>query len=226
MNEAFAVSHRENASISAITKLLPSYAGLQLEEEIKRLDSVMKNPARPLALILGGAKVRDKEGMIDYFKSKADFILLGGGPANTFLKASGVPIGKSIYDEEADLSKLISLKKIIIPSDWKTEEGMILDIGPETIKQYLEIIKMSRTVIWSGPMGLVEKKRFALGSEAIARGIARAKNRIFSVLGGGETTGFVARLGLAGRFDLVSTGGGAMLEYLSGKKLPGIETLK
>ena len=185
----------------------------------------MEKPARPLTLILGGAKTGDKKGVIAYFKNKADYILLGGGPANTLLKAQGVMIQESLCDTEADLEWLLGLKNIIVPSDWKVSEKRILDIGPKTVSQYEKIIKTSRTVIWSGPLGLIEKKRFRIGSEVIAKAIARAKNRIFSVLGGGETTGFVARLGLVRRFYLVSTGGGAMLEYLSGKKLPGLTAL-
>ena len=226
VNDAFAVSHRKNASIVAITKFLPSYAGLLLEKEIGNLDKVMRVVRRPFTIVIGGAKTADKIEVLEYFSKKADWILLGGGPANTFLKAVGIDIGKSIYDP-----KLVSLARrmlrnenIILPVDFRKEKGRMLDIGPYTEKKFSEIIRSSKTILWNGPMGRFEKKTFARGSEVIAQAIT--KSRAFSVVGGGETVMLISQLGLLKKFDFVSTGGGAMLAYLAGEKLPGIAALQ
>ena len=201
VNDAFAVSHRKNASIVAITKFLPSYAGLLLEKEIGNLDKVMRVVRRPFTIVIGGAKT-------------------------AFLKAVGIDIGKSIYDP-----KLVSLARrmlrnenIILPVDFRKEKGRMLDIGPYTEKKFSEIIRSSKTILWNGPMGRFEKKTFARGSEVIAQAIT--KSRAFSVVGGGETVMLISQLGLLKKFDFVSTGGGAMLAYLAGEKLPGIAALQ
>jgi phosphoglycerate kinase len=228
INDAFAVSHRQNASVAAITKFLPSYAGLLLEKEIKNLDSVMKGFKKPLVIVLGGAKVSDKIGLINYFSKKADYFLIGGAMANTFFAAQDLPVGDSVFEKitVTMAKKLLKSSKIILPVDAKIENRKILDIGPETIKNYKKIIKKAKTIIWNGPMGYFENPKFASGTEEIARILLKNKKAKI-IIGGGETT----RLLKPKTYNLkpnifISTGGGAMLEYLAGKKLPGIEALK
>ena len=226
VNEAFAVSHSKNASVCAITDYLPSYAGLLLEKEITALDEIIRSKKQPLVAILGGAKVKDKLPVIERFLHKASYILLGGGIANTFAKAKGLNIGQSLY-KPAMVRKarhLLHKKNIIIPFDFMLEKDRILDIGPLTAARFAGIISKARVVFWNGPLGYFEDKRFKKGSEAVARAIA--ESRAFSVVGGGETTQLIRELHLEKRIDFLSTGGGAMIEYLAGKKLPGIEALK
>lgn len=254
INDAFAVDHRDDASLVPITKFLPSYAGLLLEKEISNLNKVRritqtgrgkaqkKYKKTGLIIILGGVKISDKEGVINKFKNKADFILIGGGIANNFLKAQGFNIGKSIYEEKSIglTKKLLKNKKIILPDDYFMENNKILDVGPLTVKKYSEIIAGAKTIIWGGPMGMVSAG-YKDGSIGIVKAVL--KSRAFVVVGGGETatlfqtnrlaqsikklkqrssTGF----GLSPRGSVfVSTGGGAMLKYLSGKDLPGIKAL-
>jgi len=225
VNDAFANCHRRHASMVAITKHLPSYTGLLLENEIRHMDYAMKHHTRPLTVILGGAKTHTKIGIMEYFKKKADHILLGGGVANTFLKASGIDIGTSLHDKNTNVAPLLKCKNIHLPTDWLEEKTNILDIGPETEKNYVHIIKKSKTIIWNGPMGMIENKKFAHGSLAIAKAIGAKKNTAFTLAGGGETTSMIVELKLENTFDLLSTGGGAMLQYLSDKKLPAIEAL-
>lgn len=225
VNDAFAVSHRTNASIVAITKYLPSYSGLLLEAEIKNLSRIMNTPRRPFTLIIGGAKIADKVGVIEKLWRKTDFVLLGGGPANTAMLAQGIPIGDSVADKTYVplLKKLLKKKKIRVPSEVVIRGKKILDIAPLAVVKYAEIIKKSKTIVWNGPMGLFEDKRYIKGSEALAKAITKSK--AFSIVGGGETTALITKLKLVKKFSFVSTGGGAMLEFLSGKKLPGIEAL-
>lgn len=256
VNDAFAVSHRKNASVCAITKFLPSYAGLLMEKEIKNLNRVMRNYKHPFTIIIGGAKISDKICVIKNFWNKADYFLLGGGPANTFFAALDFPVGDSLVDKDilqGSTSQILKLirkdvgpRKIVLPFDVKIKDRKILDIGEKTIKEYSEIIRGSKTIIWSGPMGLFEKKGFEKGTLGIWEAIL-ANKKAQTFIGGGET---VAALRLKrvnkdtnadGRVKyrrksaykisinprlFISTGGGAMLEYLSGKKLPGIEALK
>ena len=237
VNDAFSVCHRANASVAAIVKFLPSYAGLLLEKEIKNLDKAMKSPKKPLIVILGGAKVSDKIGMIKNFLNRADYFLVGGGMANTFLAAQGLPVGDSLYEEKMIPSarKFLKSKKIILPIDTAVYKREILDIGPKTIEKYSKIIENAGTIIWNGPMGYIEDKKFRKGSEAIAKAII--KNKAFSIIGGGETTAaFQAATQINADINadkrrknqrlFLSTGGGAMLEYLAGKKLPGLKVLK
>lgn len=230
VNDAFSVSHRANASVAAITKFIPAYAGFLMEKEIKNLSKAMKKPKRPLVIILGGAKISDKIGLIKSFLKRADYFLIGGGMANTFIASWGIPVGDSLYEKSMvsmarDLIKQAG-KKFFLPSDVVIENRKILDIGPETAKKYAGIIKKAKTIIWNGPVGYCEDKCFLYGSLSITKAIA--KSRAFSVVGGGETTALIAncKLQIANSRIFVSTGGGAMLEYLAGKKLPGIESLK
>ena len=226
VNDAFSVSHRTHASITQIPKFLPSFAGLRLEEEIENLGKVMRLPKKPLIVILGGAKVSDKIGIIENLSEKADAFLIGGAMANAFLKAKGMNIGASVFEENAlsAAEKLLKNKKLILPFDFISHDKKILDIGPLTAKLFTEKIIGASTIIWNGPMGLFENPRFAAGSNEIAKAIA--KRRAFSVAGGGETTYLIHELGLEKKFDFLSTGGGSMLEYLAGKKLPGVMALE
>lgn len=206
VNDAFAVSHRENASITQLPKLLPSYAGLLLEKEIQTLSKAMLSPAKPLVVIFGGAKVENKIAAIKNLSQKADKILLGS----------------SVIAEIPEL-KSSPAAKIIKPIDWIFENGKAFDIGPLTAQKYAEEIKKARTIIWNGPVGWFENKKFAGGSITIAKAIATSK--AFSIIGGGETTQLILQLKLQNKISFLSTGGGAMLEFLAGKKLPGIKAL-
>ncbi len=235
INDAFAVSHRANASVEAITQFLPSYAGLLLEKEISNLDAVMKKFKKPLVVILGGAKVSDKIGLINNFLKKADYFLIGGAMANTFFVFEGLPVGDSFYEKTRlpagrqgytrEITREIG-RKIILPIDVVIYKRRILDIGPETVKKYDEIIKKAKTIIWNGPMGMFEDKKFAKGTEEIAAAILKNK-KAKTVIGGGETISALKPKTYNLKPNIfLSTGGGAMLEYLAGKKLPGIEALK
>lgn len=255
VNDALSVSHREHCSVSAITKYLPSYAGLSLEKEISELDKITKNPARPLGIIIGGAKTEDKLPAVKNLSTLADFFLLGGVVANTFLAARGHDIGKSKVDDDLidDAKKIWTQimddpnRDIFLPRDFvisklrkkpkdveiisikdieklKDSHYKIVDIGPKTIKLYSKKIAEAGTIFWNGNLGVTEVKDFSRGSEGIAKTIA--ENDTYSVIGGGDTGGFVNRLGLGQKFDFISTGGGATLEYLAGKELPGIKTLE
>ncbi len=229
VNDAFAVSHRENASIAAITEFLPSFAGLELEKEIKFLSKAMAKPKKPLVVILGGAKAHDKLGVLRYFKNKADCFLIGGASANTLLFISGVDIKSSLMSKDKkdikDLRRVLNYKNLIIPADVKFQGEAILDIGERTAAIFSEKIKNARTIIWSGPMGAFEKKGFSGGTLAVAKAIAENK-KAFSVVGGGETVTFLEKHGLNKNFSFISTGGGAMLDFLAGKKLHGIKALE
>lgn len=240
VNDAFGVSHRKNASIHAIAKFIPAYAGFLLEKEVNVLSALLKNPKRPFVVVLGGAKVSDKIGVVDSFAKKADLILLGGAMSGAFAKALGYEVGKTRIEEgsvnpaktilRADKGKL-ALPLDVVGSDGKNIKIFAvnrlpknfagLDIGPLTAGIYAEVIREARTVFWNGPMGLFEKKPFDRGSRAVA--VAMAKCRGTTVVGGGDT---VACLGeLAKRISHVSTGGGASLEFLEGKKLPGLSVI-
>jgi 3-phosphoglycerate kinase len=228
VNDAFAVSHRANASVTAVTKFLPHFAGFELEREIASLGKAM-HPKRPLVIILGGAKAADKLGVIKFFKKKADWFLLGGGPANSILWLKGMDVKKSVRDKDPkDLKELAALsryKSVVLPIDFAWEKGFILDLGPKTVKMFAKKIGGARTILWSGPLGLIENKKFARASIAVAKAIAKNR-RAFSVSGGGETVMFLKEYGLDKKFSFISTGGGAMVDFLAGKKLPGIEALK
>ncbi len=226
VNDAIAVSHRKNASIVAITKYLPSYAGLLFEKEFKALNNLIKKPARPLVLIIGGAKTSDKTPIIKKFIKKADLFLLGGGVGNTALLSIGIDIKNSISDPTQInfLRKIIKTKKIAPILDWAMEDDRILDIGAKTIESYKEYIMQAATIIWNGPLGLFENPKFANASIEIAKAISESK--AFSIVGGGETTQLIMSLGLQNKISFLSTAGGAMLEFLAGKKLPGITALR
>ncbi len=230
VNDAFAFSHRKTASMSAITKFLPSYAGPTLEKEIKNLNIVLKNHKNPLIIILGGVKISTKMGLIKNFWEKADKFLIGSAMANNFLLTQGLPIGDSVYEKEMlkFTKKIMNSKKIVLPVDFNISNRKILDIGKKTEKQFASIIKKAKTIIWNGPMGQFEIPKFAKGTYAIIEAILKNKT-VKVIIGGGETVGSISKYQSEiskNKNVFVSTGGGAMLEYLSGKKLPGIEALK
>ena len=207
VNEAFAVSHRANASVTAIAGFLPSYAGFGLEAEIKNLSQTMKNPKKPLTVILGGLKIEDKLKVYRNLKNKASVFLIGGALDSKILK------------------KLSKMKKIVLPADFKYEKRAIRDIGLESVKIFRKEIKKAGTIIWNGPLGNINKKKFENGTRAIAK-VASANKKAFKLVGGGETVMYLKKLKLDKKFDFVSTGGGAMLSFLAGKTLPGLKVLK
>lgn len=226
VNDAFAVAHRAHASVAAIAKYLPSYAGLLLEKEYATLSRIMKNPPHPFVVVIGGIKASDKMPVILHFLRRADHFLLGGAVANTMLAARGVNVGNSVYDPTllALGGKLANNKKICSLRDWLWDRNKILDIGPLTIKDFVSHIARAKIVLWNGPLGQLEDIRYANGSIAIAKAIAKSK--AFSVVGGGETTQLIRSLGLQKKISFLSTGGGAMLQFLAGKRLPGIAALQ
>ena len=246
VNDAFGVSHRKHSSVVGIVKFIPSYAGLLLQKEINVLSKIIYSPRRPITVIIGGAKISTKIKFIREFLSWTDNVLLGGALANTLLYVKGVGIGKSIYEKDADINEVKTLEitnpKLHLPIDAIASEDksgkkeieivpigrvgrnqLILDIGPDTRELFESIIRASSAVIWNGPMGYYELPVFAQGTEFIARVIAESE--IFSVVGGGETIDFISKLGLIKEFSYVSSGGGSMLRFLTGEKLPGIEVL-
>lgn len=251
VNDAFAACHRAHSSTAGIAKYLPSYAGFLVEREIKNLSPLLKDMKKPLTLIIGGAKAGTKIGLLKTFFGRADTILIGGALANTFLAAQGYDIGKSLYEKDKieTARELLMLaekrkQKIVLPvdvivADVVTEyaktvdlpiedvEGdmKILDIGKKTREIFTEAILKSKTVIWNGPVGLYEFTPFSSGTKSIAHALAISK-KVKSYLGGGDTIDALSRSKISRKkFTFVSTGGGAMLEFLEGKKLPGIEAL-
>ncbi|MBI3046548.1 MAG: phosphoglycerate kinase [Candidatus Harrisonbacteria bacterium] len=205
VNDAFAVSHRANASVVAITKFLPSYAGLELEAEIKNLSRVMKNPKKPLVIILGGLKIEDKLGVVKNLKNKAAAFLIGGALTPEILK--------------------LKLPKVVWPADFKKDKQVIRDIGPKSAELFCKEILKAKTIVWNGPLGNILDKRFQNGTKRIAQCLSD-QSRAFKIIGGGETVMFLKKMKLAQKINFISTGGGAMLDFLAGKKLPGIEALK
>lgn len=252
VNDAFAVSHRDHASVCGVARILPAYAGFLVEAEIKNLTPLLKKPARPFTMIVGGAKIDTKIGIIKNFIGVADTIIIGGALASTFLAAQGFNVGKSLYEKEKldvaqEILGLAEKKKtkielpvdvvvadeisdkaqtLNVPVDDVIGDMKILDCGPLAIEKYMRIIHNSKTVVWNGPVGLYEMKPFEKGTKALAKEIAVRKGKIKSYLGGGDTLDAVARFKMKHTdYTFVSTGGGAMLEFLEGKTLPGIAVL-
>lgn len=246
VNDAFGVCHRSHASVVGIPKYLPSIQGLLLAKEIKILSNVMNDPWHPLVVIFGGIKIETKIKMIERFLKTADDIVIGGAIANTVLIGKGIMVGLPLPKKEVinAIEKFdLTNAKIHLPVDGlislrdtgersfregaigtaKKEEA-VLDIGSETIKIFKEIIKQAKMIVWNGPMGLSEDERFERGTREIAESVAR-NHSAFKIAGGGETIEALFRFGVADKFDHVSTGGGAMLDFLSGEKLPGISVL-
>ena len=251
VNDAFSCSHRAHASVNKITEFLPSYAGLQLETEINALKKVTTEIKKPITCIIGGSKISTKIGIIKNLISRFDNIIIVGGMANNILNYHGNPIGKSIKEDDCDsiiddiykIAKKHSCK-IFYPEDIAVGKNMedkaqikelsdvknddiILDIGPKTINKIKDIIENSKTVLWNGPAGYFENPGFALGSHEIAKKIVE-KNKndsIYSIAGGGDTIAVLNQINVINNFNFVSTAGGAFLEYLEGKELPGIKAL-
>ncbi len=244
VNDAFAVSHRAQASVFAIKSYLPAYAGLLLEKEVQALQQALK-PKKPLVAVMGGAKISTKAPIIKSLYPAANKILLGGGLANSFLKYQGYEIGRSLYDQDSlkVIKRLLAGKKndkkIILPLDVVVKistgkvkakaiaevgkQDAILDIGPRTVELYARLIKSAKTIIWNGPMGKFEEARFRSGTLAIARVVAsHSSGRAYGLAGGGETVEALKMSGMMEYVDWVSTAGGAMLSYLGKDKMPGL----
>jgi phosphoglycerate kinase len=249
VDDAFGAAHRAHATTVGVAERLPSAAGLLLEEEIDYLDGVLEDPERPFVAILGGAKVSDKLGVIESLLRTADSLLVGGAMCFTFFKARGYEVGDSLveddYLEEAKRLMDEAGERLVLPVDVvvaeKIEEGaeagtvaadsipsgkMGLDIGPETVALFEERIAEARTIFWNGPMGVFEIEAFAKGTEGVARAVAEASSSgATSVIGGGDSVAAVNKLGLEDSMSHISTGGGASLEYVEGKELPGVAVL-
>lgn len=251
VSDGFGVVHRSQASVFDVAEILPAYAGKLVEEELSKLAAVAENPENPYTVVLGGAKVSDKLGVIEALAEKADHILIGGGMCYTLLAAQGYNVQSSLLEDEQidnckDLLKRFG-DKIVLPADlvaateFKADaeskvveldgipEGwMSLDIGPKAAEKFGEVIKSSKTVFWNGPMGVFEMEAFAGGTKAVAEAIAEAtKNGAFTVVGGGDSAAAVRSLGLPeDGFSHISTGGGASLEFVEGKDLPGVSVLQ
>jgi phosphoglycerate kinase len=249
VNDAFAASHRAHASVDAITDELPSYAGPQFASEVMTLTKAMRQAKTPFVLAMGGLKVADKAPVMKRLLPHVDSVLVGGALANAFLKAQGKPIGRSIYDPAGvKTAKAIlkrAKKKVLLPVDVVVASSLrcgahtrhvsvdqvgakdyIVDIGRRTMRNYLREIHAAKTIVWNGPFGYVECPEFSHGTSLLARGIASRTGKAMTVVGGGDTSPLLESVGLADRFTLLSTGGGAMLEFLSGKDLPGIAPLE
>ena len=249
VNDGFGISHRAHASVEGVTHFLPAAAGFLLEKEIQYVGQAVTNPLHPFVAIIGGAKVSDKIGVISNLLDKVDTLLIGGGMANTFLAAQGYKMGKSLVEEDKlDLAKelLAKAKKnkvnMLLPTDLVmaaafapdaehvtekvknlNQAYMALDIGAETSKAYAEALADAKMIVWNGPMGVFEMDAFCKGTEAVAKAVA--KSRATSIVGGGDSVAAIEKLGLAKRITHISTGGGASLEYLEGKVLPGVAAL-
>ena len=238
-NDAFGTAHRAHASVDAVTTFLPSYAGFLLEKEVRML-SKLAAPKKPFIIIMGGAKVSDKINVINKLMQKTDALLIGGAMAFTFLKALGNETGKSKVElDKINLARTLLKKykkKIVLPVDITLDNKKAvsvqhilkksagLDIGPLTSAIYAEIIKKAKTIFWNGPVGLFEKKPFDKGTKTIALAIASSK--ALSIIGGGDTLAAIRQFKLENKYTHASTGGGASLEFLEGKKLPGIKALE
>ncbi len=248
--DGFAVAHRDAPSVTGITKYLPSYAGLCVAEEIRVLSSLLHNPTSPYVAVLGGAKLETKIPLIKKMSEVADTVLLGGALVNTYFSAKGYAVGSSLVEKtyEKQLLTYARKKHVIVPIDVVVgsydgasyrivsiekkphqichKQEAILDIGPKTIQQYASIIKQSKTIVWNGAMGYFEQPPYHIGTMAIARLIGTvSQGSAFGVIGGGETIQAMEQTHMAEHIDFISTGGGAMLEFLSGKILPGVDAL-
>ncbi|MBN8235417.1 phosphoglycerate kinase [Halobacillus kuroshimensis] len=249
VNDAFGAAHRAHASTAGVAEHIPAVAGFLMEKEINVLGKALSNPERPFTAIVGGAKVKDKIGVIDNLIDKVDNLIIGGGLAYTFVKALGHEIGKSLLEEDKmdlareymkkaeekgvnfympedvivadDFSDSANKKEVAIdsiPSDWEA-----LDIGPKTREKYANVIKESNLIIWNGPMGVFEIESFANGTKAVAEALSQTEG--YSVIGGGDSAAAVEKFGYASDMNHVSTGGGASLEFMEGKELPGVALL-
>jgi phosphoglycerate kinase len=249
VNDAFGSAHRAHASTEGVARFLPAVAGFLMEAELAALQGALENPTRPFVTIIGGAKISDKIGVIENLLGKVDALLIGGGMANTFLLAQGYEMGDSLVEPDsvpvakdllekaasrgvrfmlptdvviADAFSADANRRVVsvgdIPPGWR-----VLDIGPETVRAYTEIITTAQTVIWNGPMGVFELAPFAEGTRAIAQAMANCPG--MTIVGGGDSVAAVEQMGLADKIRHISTGGGASLELLEGRILPGVAAL-
>jgi phosphoglycerate kinase len=249
VNDAFGTAHRAHASTEGVAHLLPAVAGLLMESEIDYLSRVVTDPERPLGAIIGGAKISDKMAVLRKLLSKADVLVIGGGMANTFLKSRGLAVGDSLVeDDQLDAARAVSAEaeqrgvKLLLPVDVVVADRFaadadtqtvfveavsdgwrIMDAASMSIDAYAEALQNCKTVVWNGPLGVIEFPRFAVGSKALAEELAKLD--AVTIVGGGETAALIETSGLADKFDHVSTGGGAFLEFLEGRDLPGIAAL-
>jgi len=253
VNDAFGTAHRAHASTEGVTKYLsPSVAGYLMEKELQYLQSAIENPQRPLAAIVGGSKVSSKIGVIETLLEKVDKLLIGGGMIFTFYKARGLSVGKSLVEEDKlELAKALEVKaqekgvQLLLPTDVVVADNfakdanaqtvsidaipdgwMGLDIGPDSVKAFQAALAECKSAIWNGPMGVFEFDQFAVGTEAIARSLASlTKQGVITIIGGGDSVAAVEKVGVADQMSHISTGGGASLELLEGKQLPGVVAL-
>ena len=230
VNDAFGAAHRAHASTEGVAHVLPAYAGLLLEKEVRVLTALLESPARPFVAVIGGAKVSSKIDVLKALGARADVLGIGGGMANTFLAATGTDVKASLYepDREEEARAILAEAngrgaEVLLPVDLRWSGDKILDIGEETEREFAAHIATAGTVFWNGPMGLFEQPEYSHGTEAIAR--AMADSDAVTVVGGGESVQAVEQLGLAAKMTHVSTGGGAALELIEGKKLPGVEAI-
>lgn len=239
VNDAFSVSHRAHASVVGIPRYLPSYAGLQLADEIKHLSLPLKNPKHPFLFILGGAKFSTKMPLVKKFLKLADFVFIGGALLNDILETEGFEVGKSLVDESASLPKsLLKNKKLLLPVDVLVKNGnnlvnkniediakddVILDVGTESTKLLAGVVQKSKLILWNGPLGKYED-----GGDKATKIILKeiAKTKAVSIIGGGDTVELISEMKMRDKFTFVSTGGGATLDYLANGTLPGIKALK
>ncbi|WP_277679440.1 phosphoglycerate kinase [Gracilibacillus dipsosauri] len=249
VNDAFGAAHRAHASTSGVAEHIPSAAGFLLEKELEVLGKALSNPDRPFTAIIGGAKVKDKIGVIDNLLDKVDNLIIGGGLAYTFVKARGFEVGKSLLEEDKiDLAKeymqkakdkgvnFVMPEDVIVADDFSNDANTkevdidsipadleALDIGPKTREKYAKIVADSKLVIWNGPMGVFELETFANGTKAVADALSKTEG--YTVIGGGDSAAAVEKFGYASQMDHISTGGGASLEFMEGKELPGVSVL-
>lgn len=249
VNDAFGAAHRAHASTEGIARHLPAVAGFLLQRELEVLGEALESPERPFTAVIGGAKVKDKIGVIENLLDKVDNLLIGGGLSNTFIKAQGHEVGTSLLEEDKlELARrlldravakgvrlLLPVDAVVAdrledPADIATvavdaipSDRMALDIGPKTRERFAEVIRASKLVIWNGPMGVFEQKPFDEGTYAVARAMAESEAR--TIVGGGDSAAAIERSGLADRMDHISTGGGASLELMEGRELPGVAAL-
>lgn len=250
VNDAFGTAHRAHASTAGVAKFLPAVAGFLMEKEIEVMGKALADPERPFVAILGGAKVKDKVGVVRNLLDKVDTLMIGGGMAYTFLKAQGLEVGQSILEaDKIDLAKDLmekarargvrfmlpsdvvvadrfaeDAKTRVVPVDQIPPDWQALDIGPETVAKFSKAIADAKTVVWNGPMGVFEMKPFAEGTRGIAK--ALAESNAVTIVGGGDSAAALEEMGFADKVTHVSTGGGASLEFLEGKELPGVAVLK
>ncbi|AQS59148.1 phosphoglycerate kinase [Desulforamulus ferrireducens] len=250
VNDAFGAAHRAHASTAGIAKYLPAVAGFLMEKELTMLGQAVTTPRRPFVAIIGGAKVSDKIGVIENLLSKVDTLIIGGGMANTFLRAQGYQTGKSLVEpDKVDLARELIERaatrqvELLLPTDVVVarafeptaenrvvtvtkipEDWVVLDIGPATAAKYAEAVQKAATVVWNGPMGVFEMDVFAKGTEAVAK--ALADSSAITIIGGGDSVAAVNKIGVADKISHISTGGGASLEFLEGKELPGVAVLQ